>query len=219
MSEFAPGGLIDEATTEEKDLAWMPPTNDVNEGALGAFRVLVRRQPQLTLLQYNAQAMFHINHTQEFVEKKFEREAYKFIHKMAREEDSKGHEREWNKLLVEHNEERIQKQKAASEKRVKNAAKKAGRIAAVTLIFNKEEIIKLKGEKLKDHLLAYQQAGAPNLQGITVRSPVGQIREALQAAIDRKNAGDWCPLLDYESDACAEKESSEENAEWEDLEE
>src|SRR5436190_62596 len=40
-SEFAPGGLIDEATTEEKELAWMPPTNDVNEGALGAFRVFM----------------------------------------------------------------------------------------------------------------------------------------------------------------------------------
>lgn len=40
-SEFAPGGLIDEATAEEKDLAWMPPTNDVNEGALGSFHVLM----------------------------------------------------------------------------------------------------------------------------------------------------------------------------------
>jgi hypothetical protein len=36
-SEFAPGGLIDEATVEEKKLAWMPATNDVNEGALGSF--------------------------------------------------------------------------------------------------------------------------------------------------------------------------------------
>jgi hypothetical protein len=36
-SEFAPGGLIDEATVEEKDLAWLPTTNDVNEGALGSF--------------------------------------------------------------------------------------------------------------------------------------------------------------------------------------
>ena len=41
-SEFAPGGLIDEATQEEKGLAWMPPTNDDEEGALGAFRVLMR---------------------------------------------------------------------------------------------------------------------------------------------------------------------------------
>ena len=36
-SEYSPGGLIDEATQEEKDLAWMPTTNDVNEGALGQF--------------------------------------------------------------------------------------------------------------------------------------------------------------------------------------
>ncbi|KAF8815542.1 hypothetical protein BYT27DRAFT_7225035 [Phlegmacium glaucopus] len=47
-SEFAPGGLIDEATVEERELAWMPATNDVNEGALGSFRVLLHRQPQLT---------------------------------------------------------------------------------------------------------------------------------------------------------------------------
>ncbi|TFK20050.1 hypothetical protein FA15DRAFT_553690, partial [Coprinopsis marcescibilis] len=37
ISEFAPGGLIDEATQEEHDLAWLAPTNDVNEGALGSF--------------------------------------------------------------------------------------------------------------------------------------------------------------------------------------
>ncbi|KAF8799088.1 hypothetical protein BYT27DRAFT_7227978 [Phlegmacium glaucopus] len=35
-SEFAPGGLIDEATTEEKELAWMPATNDVNEAFMAA---------------------------------------------------------------------------------------------------------------------------------------------------------------------------------------
>ena len=36
-SEYSPGGLIDEATQEEKDLAWMPTTSDVNEVALGQF--------------------------------------------------------------------------------------------------------------------------------------------------------------------------------------
>lgn len=40
-SEFAPGGLIDAATAEERDLAWVPPTNDENEGALGSFRILM----------------------------------------------------------------------------------------------------------------------------------------------------------------------------------
>jgi hypothetical protein len=28
--EFAPGGLIDEATAEKKDISWIPPTNDVS---------------------------------------------------------------------------------------------------------------------------------------------------------------------------------------------
>ena len=53
-SEFAPGGLIDEATTEEREAAWMPPTNDANEGALGAYHVAMRRQPWLSEDQFNA---------------------------------------------------------------------------------------------------------------------------------------------------------------------
>ena len=36
-SEFAPGEAIDQATTEERELAWLPATNDENEGALGSF--------------------------------------------------------------------------------------------------------------------------------------------------------------------------------------
>src|SRR3984893_17631597 len=92
-SEFAPGGLIDEATTEEKDLAWMPPTNDANEGALGAFRVLMHNQPHLTSLQYNAQAMYAHNNTQAFMEKKFQPEDYKYIHQLAHKDEAKGVER------------------------------------------------------------------------------------------------------------------------------
>ena len=37
-TEFTPGGVIDEATDMQKELAWMPATNDVNEGILGSFR-------------------------------------------------------------------------------------------------------------------------------------------------------------------------------------
>ena len=67
-AEFAPGGLIDEASADEKHLAWMPATNDVNEGALGAYRVVIRGKPSLTLHQYNAMAMFQHNDTQAFMD-------------------------------------------------------------------------------------------------------------------------------------------------------
>ena len=50
-SEFAPGSLIDEATAEERELAWLPATNDENEGLLGSFRHLMDYQPQLTLMR------------------------------------------------------------------------------------------------------------------------------------------------------------------------
>jgi hypothetical protein len=69
-SEFAPGGIIEESTVEEKDLAYLPATNDVNEGALGSFRVFIRHQPQLTPLHFNALAMFNRNNTGAFMKSK-----------------------------------------------------------------------------------------------------------------------------------------------------
>ncbi len=91
-SEFAPGGLIDEATAEERELAWMPATNDENEGALGSFRVLMRQQPQLTLLNHNALAMYFRNNTQAFMAAKFtEEEDFHYLHRLARE--ANGEER------------------------------------------------------------------------------------------------------------------------------
>jgi len=34
MAEFALGSVIDLSTVKEHELAWMPPTNDANEGIL-----------------------------------------------------------------------------------------------------------------------------------------------------------------------------------------
>jgi hypothetical protein len=52
-SEFEEGGLIDLATAEEREQAWMPPTNDANEGALGALSSYLRKNPNSTMHQYS----------------------------------------------------------------------------------------------------------------------------------------------------------------------
>ena len=52
--EFHEGGMIDNTTAEEKEKAWMPPTNDANEGALGTFRTHIRCKLNTTMLTYNA---------------------------------------------------------------------------------------------------------------------------------------------------------------------
>ena len=84
-SEFAPDGVIDQSTAEEKELAWMLATNDINEGALGAFCIQMRTKSQMTMTNYNALAMFECNNTQNFVNALFtEPGDFKFLHGQAR---------------------------------------------------------------------------------------------------------------------------------------
>ena len=205
-SEFAPGGLIDEATQQEHDFAWMLPTNDINEGALGSFCVMMRRQPQLTLIGYNAQAMFFHNDTEAFMKKYFvEPEDYKFIHAAAREMTADDKKRRHE--IVQHTEAKIVQKQAKREKRKENAAATAQRIAEISLILDKEKVTALKGQSLKDQLKVFKLAEAPNLKGITANSKVNDIRAGLSKAIDLYKSGKWKILNDGALD---ESESGEE---------
>ena len=193
-SEFAPGGLIDEATIEEKNLAWMPATNDMNEGALGSFRVLMRRQPQLTLLGHNALAMFFRNDTEAFMTKMFtEKEDYTFLHKIAQE--SQGEEKQRKKELVDHREAIRTNKLAKKAKKKKTDEETAHRLAGINLILDKDRVTSLKGQALKDHLKAFHNAGAPNLQNFKQSgAKVEEIRQVLRNAVDLYKAGKWNPF-------------------------
>jgi hypothetical protein len=201
--------LIDEATSEEKELAWMPPTNDVNEGALGSFRVLLRRQPQLSLVQFNAQTMYTRNDTEAFMKKKFESEDQLYIRQLVRENDSKSTEKQKRMDMIEHAQAKANKRLAATKKRKKNAQEKADRVASVRLIFDKAEVSKLKGQRLKDHLAAFQRTGAPNLQNLTSRTTVAKVREGLEQAIDLYNSGSWKPTREPQSDVHSDESEGE----------
>ena len=218
-SEFAPGGLIDEATVEEKELAWMPATNDENEGALGYFRHLMRYQPQLTLLSHNALAMFFRNNTQAFMAAKFtEEEDYRYLHKLAR--DANGEEKKRRKELVEFRDKRQAEKIARKKVREQNAKANAERIAQQDLIFDKEKAKNLKGLALKDQLKLFKNAGAPNLQG-ALPTKADLSRQALVEAIELYTNGTWKLFLDEETetdstDLSGEEYNDEEN--WEDIE-
>ena len=141
-SEFAEGGLIDESTAEERDLAWLPAVNDENEGALGSFWQLMSRQPQLTLLNHNALAMFYKNNTQAFMAAKFtEPEDYQYLHKLACE--SQGEEKQRRKEIVEFRDSRQAKKTAQKKKHDKTARDNAEQLAGLKLILNKEEVMSL----------------------------------------------------------------------------
>ncbi len=216
-SEFAPGGLIDEATIEEKNLAWMPATNDENEGALGSFRVLMRRQPQLTLLSHNALSMFFRNNTRAFMAAKFtEEEDYQYIHRLARE--ANGEERKRQKELTEFRDKRQADKIARQMIRIQNARAKKERLAQMELVLDKDKLPGLKGTKLHDQYQLFKEAGAPNLQAGSKPSKVADIRQALSNAIDMHMNGTW--KIEDDSESIVEdmqvSENDENEDDWED---
>lgn len=193
-SEFAPGGLIDEATKEEKELAWMPATNDENEGALGSFRVLMRRQPQLTLLGHNALAMFFRNNTQAFMAAKFTDEDFAYVRKLARE--SVGEEKKRRQDLIDFRDKKQAEKLARKEVRQRNAAVATERRADLVLMLTKSQLPNLKGVNLHDQYKLFKDHGAPNLQKPFAKpTNVAGIREALSISIELYLNKTWNPYI------------------------
>ena len=199
-SEFAPGGLIDAATTEERDLAWMPATNDENEGALGSFRKLIRQQPQLTMQAYNGLTMFFRNNTELFMEAKFTTEEdYKFLHKIARETGSG--EQEWRKAGVDYRDDKQDRLIEKRRKKEKKAQENAERIAGTAIILDKKIVSNLKGNHLLDQIKIFKEAGAPNLED-GIPKYANDKRQALVDAVELYEKGVWITgrTEDWESD-------------------
>lgn len=122
-AEFAPGGLIDQSTPDQKLQAWMPTTNDINEGRLGHYRVRKRDASTLSLHQYNAEAMFSRNKTIEFMNALFQEEDHTYIMREARKIDASGLERKRKaaqaRLVIMNQEKEAAKHRKAAELRLR----------------------------------------------------------------------------------------------------
>src|SRR5882762_10976332 len=127
--EFAADGIVTTTTAAERARAWMPATNDANEGALGEFRVAKRKWPNLTLAQYNSRKMYARNNTGKYILQSFNTsEKYAFLRKSARE---------WNQRESEgkHLEKQgIADQELGNVNRTRRQEKKKKRDAAKALL-------------------------------------------------------------------------------------
>jgi len=182
-SEFTPGGTIDEATLEEKELAWMPPTNDLNEGLLGSYRQFMRFKPLASLLQFNANAMYQRNDTQAWVDRNFLEEDHRDLMRMQREQEASGEEKKKQQELIEFETQRVARRKEAAEKSKQQRAEKNARLAQVPLILDAEVVGKLKGNQLKEQLDAFKLAGAPFPIGVS-KFNADQKRELLKSLVE-----------------------------------
>jgi hypothetical protein len=185
-SEFDYGGLIDSATAEEKDLAWIPTTNDANEGRLGSWRLFARTNPNSTIEQYNNIATFWKNDTQLFMDFRFTPADHKHIQEVARREDASGATAKRQAEHVAYMKTKAAENREKARQKSIKAAETAARIAAIVIITDRELIKsrKMTIPKIDEQLEAHRRMDKE--VPIKARLNVKEKKvEALLAALDR----------------------------------
>ncbi|KAF7346732.1 hypothetical protein MSAN_01811500 [Mycena sanguinolenta] len=182
-SEFAPSGLIDECSATEKQLAWMPSTNDPNEGALGAYRAAMRGKPSLSLHQYNSLAMYRRNDTQDFMDVVLTEEDHAYIMREARRIDSSGLERLRRQEVVDFRVKTAEMHKAKANAAAQKALETRRQLRKTVIVTRTTNIDDLTIPKIHLQLNALRLRGVPNiLPNSRYRLKTAKL-EALEAAL------------------------------------
>src|ERR1700722_17118760 len=164
----------------------MPSTNDVNEGALGAVKSYLQRNPNTTMHYYNALAMFKFNETATFVQDVFVAEDYAYVCKEACKRDGAHLERA---ALVAYKDMQIAKQRAKMAQRTEQRNMEEARLANVQQLEEINDVdINMTVAQLKDQLEIYRGL----VDGIPLKSHLktkAVMIEALKAAIIKYKEG------------------------------
>jgi hypothetical protein len=149
--EFAEDGKIAKLSPEQRRLAFLNTTNDVNEGALGMLRIALRRAPNVSLFTFNSLAMIRQNDVASFfatlsperllwVRAEARRLAHGSVEKLRRIELA---EHRYLKAQVN-----VETQKAKDSKERARQAAEDAEMKGVELEADPARIRLLKGEKL-----------------------------------------------------------------------
>ncbi|KAJ7448747.1 hypothetical protein FB451DRAFT_1053734 [Mycena latifolia] len=184
--EFEEGGLIAQSTSAERENVFMPSTNDANEGLLGMWRRFSRESPSSTVGHFTDRAMFHRNHTQEFMDVHMDTaDDHQFLRQAARELDESGVERARRTELNTHKQQVVDEKRDKDEKNAEKARQKTERLAAVTIELDRTIIAKMTDAKLKDQLELHRRRGDKE---VPIQARFGNKAERLAgllAALDR----------------------------------
>ncbi|KDQ57065.1 hypothetical protein JAAARDRAFT_131143 [Jaapia argillacea MUCL 33604] len=156
-TEFQDDGPIAMASDADKEIAWMPATNDINEGALGWKRVISRQKPIQTAHQQNAAGMYDRNGTQLFMDAVLESDDQEYVMRKARDRDASGLERKRLTELAEAHEREVEANRMKKLEKEKKAFEKLEKLAAVTLVLDIAHLDGLNCAKLDDQLNVYCQ--------------------------------------------------------------
>lgn len=152
-SEFINGGLIAALTEADKDLAWMPATNDVNEGVLGSVRVFSRANPHGFLGLFNARFRYRRNNTEDFIKTYLSGdELQAFLRKEARKEDEMGLDRKRRREIAEQHETEAKAKKQKRDEWEARVRKREDKLRGLTIEFDRDRVQQTTVPELKNQL-------------------------------------------------------------------
>ncbi|CDO76930.1 hypothetical protein BN946_scf185006.g12 [Trametes cinnabarina] len=188
--EFAEGGAIDLASDEELDQAYLLPTNDHNEGALGSYRIWSRKFPNGSQAYYNALAKFFHNDTAAFVETHLSsKEDQQDIRRAGRAIDSSGHEAVRQRALVAHTIAVAARHAREQQEKQARADAAMAKVNATVLILDIGTVGGLRVPELEEQLEAYRKREKDPMVPAKSKLKLKQDKaEALTMAIARYHA-------------------------------
>lgn len=194
ITEYSPDSRIASASAAERQRAFLPPTNDVNEGALGTMRIASRHAPNSTLESQNARTMYRKNNTGAFISKCLSPEDQAYLRRKAREMDSSGIARKRRTEQAEYDEAEGLKKRKRREAWQDRCTEKQIKIGAVQPMRDREAMIRSPPNcrELDLQLGWYRMHD----KEVPKQKYVGHKDEkiaALVAAIDRYHAGQQSP--------------------------
>jgi len=128
------------------------------------------------------------------MKKNLQEEDYKFLMHMGREIDSSGLEAKRQAKNVEYNLAKNQKKNDKDMEAAQKKVEKNARLSRIPLIFDKDVIASLKGQKLQDQLDAFRLAGAPLPVLVKNVKTVADKKKAIHHAIDQYENDKWSPI-------------------------
>lgn len=149
--------MIAALTEGEKELAWMPATNDANEGALGSFRSFARRKPTAALKLFNSLFRYRKNNTEVFIQENFHgRDNALWLMRKARREDEEGRERKLRLEIAEQRAREAAEREQRIDSRRRKAAANTARLQKIDLVIDRVAIERLSAKQLKDQLQKFK---------------------------------------------------------------
>ncbi|KAL1732840.1 hypothetical protein EV714DRAFT_270463 [Schizophyllum commune] len=162
-SEYAPGGVIDGMSEDERSHVFLNATNDRNEGALGAWCVWARKFNTSTTDKHNAITMYKNNDTQQFSDQYLQDDDRVYVMRTARELDASGVERKRRKEQAEFECRMVEMKRQRLAAREMKRREKEAMLAATPEVKSEAEIDKMTGKMLDVQFAKLKSIWGPQL--------------------------------------------------------